>query len=134
MIFGRGGAGGVVNRVMKQADFQPVREVSLQGGMYGNRGFSTDIDQPLGDKVAFRLNGMFEDSSSFRDGVDLSRYGVTPTVTIAPSARTTIALRYEHLHDTRVADRGIRHFEGCRSTSMPACSTAIPTRAECVQP
>ena len=26
MIFGRGGAGGVVNRVMKQASFQPVRE------------------------------------------------------------------------------------------------------------
>jgi catecholate siderophore receptor len=69
MIFGRGGAGGVVNRVMKQADFQPVREVFLQGGMYGNRRFSTDIDQPLGGKVAFRLNGMFEDSDSFRDGV-----------------------------------------------------------------
>jgi catecholate siderophore receptor len=32
MIFGRGGAGGVVNRVMKQADFQPVREVFLQRG------------------------------------------------------------------------------------------------------
>ena len=32
---------------------------------------------------------MFEDSDSFRDGVGLTRYGVTPTVTIAPSARTT---------------------------------------------
>ena len=77
MIFGRGGAGGVVNRVMKQAGFQPVREVMLQGGMYGNKRFSTDIDQPLGDKVAFRLNGMFEDSDSFRDSVGLKRYGVT---------------------------------------------------------
>ena len=112
MIFGRGGAGGVVNRVMKQAGFQPVREVTLQDGMYGNRRFSTDIDQPLGGKVAFRLNGMFEDSDSFRDSVGLKRYGVTPTVTIAPSARTTIALRYEHLHDTRVADRGIPSFQG----------------------
>jgi len=112
MIFGRGGAGGVVNRVMKQAEFQPVREVFLQGGMYGNRRFSTDIGQPLGGKVAFRVNGMFEDSNSFRDGVGLTRYGVTPTVTIAPSAHTTIALRYEHLHDTRVADRGISSFRG----------------------
>ena len=112
MIFGRGGAGGVVNRVMKQAEFQPVREVFLQGGMYGNRRFSTDIDQPLGGKVAFRLNGMFEDSNSFRDDVGLTRYGVTPAVTIAPNARTTIALRYEHLHDTRVADRGISSWHG----------------------
>jgi catecholate siderophore receptor len=112
MIFGRGGAGGVVNRVMKQADFQSVREVFLQRGLFGNRRFSTDIDQPLGGKVAFRLNGMFEDSDSFRDGVGLTRYGVTPALTIAPSARTTIALRYEHLHDTRVADRGIPSFQG----------------------
>ena len=38
MIFGRGGAGGVVNRVMKQAEFQPVRAVFVQGGMFGNVG------------------------------------------------------------------------------------------------
>ena len=112
MIFGRGGAGGVVNRVMKEAVFYPVRELSLQGGMYGNKRFSTDIDQPLGDKVAFRLSGMFEDSNSFRDGVGLKRYGVTPTVRLVPSNRTTIALRFEHLHDTRTADRGIPSFQG----------------------
>ena len=80
--------------------------------MYGNRRFSTDIDQPLSGKVAFRLNGMFEDSNSFRDDVGLTRYGVTPAVTIAPSARTTITLRYEHLHDMRVADRGISSWHG----------------------
>jgi outer membrane receptor protein involved in Fe transport len=109
MIFGRGGAGGVVNRVMKEAVFYPVRELSLQGGMYGNKRFSTDIDQPLGDKVAFRLNGMFEDSSSFRDRVGLKRTGVTPTVRLVPSNRTAITFRYEYLHDTRIADRGIHH-------------------------
>ena len=112
MIFGRGGAGGVVNRVMKQAGFMPVREVSLQAGMYGNRRFTTDIDQPLSDKVAFRLNGMFEDSDSFRDAVGLKRYGITPTLTIVPSRQTTVTFRYEHLHDTRVADRGIPSFQG----------------------
>jgi catecholate siderophore receptor len=112
MIFGRGGAGGAVNRVMKEAVFYPVRELSLQGGMYGHKRFSTDIDQPLGDKVAFRLNGMFEDSNSFRDGVGLKRYGVTPTVRLIPGNHTTIALRYEHLHDARTADRGIPSFQG----------------------
>jgi catecholate siderophore receptor len=112
MIFGRGGAGGVVNRVMKQAGFQPVREVSLQGGMYGNTRFSADIDQPVTEKIAFRLNGMFEDSGSFRDAVNLQRYGVTPTLTIAPSSRTKVTVRYEHLHDSRVADRGIPSFRG----------------------
>ena len=65
----------------------------------------------MNDKVAFRLNG-FEDSDSFRDAVGLKRYGVTPTLTIAPSTQTTIAVRYEHLHHSRVADRGIPSFQG----------------------
>src|SRR5262249_22811146 len=41
-----------------------------------------------------------------------NRYGVTPTVTIVPGTRTKVTLRYEYLHDTRVADRGIPSFAG----------------------
>jgi catecholate siderophore receptor len=112
LIFGRGGAGGVVNRVGKEALFQPRYEVSLQGGMYGNKRVTTDLDQPVSDKVALRLNGMFEESDSFRDGVGLKRYGITPTVSFAPGSRTKIRASYEYLNDTRVADRGITSFQG----------------------
>ena len=52
MIFGRGGGGGVVNRVTKEAVFQPLREVTLQGGAYGHKRFAADLDQPLSDTVA----------------------------------------------------------------------------------
>ena len=112
LMFGRGGAGGVVNRVSKEAGFQAGREFSLQGGMYGNKRVAADVNAPINDKVAVRLDGMFEDSESFRDFVELERYGVTPTVTIAPSDRTRITLRYEYLHDARTADRGITSFQG----------------------
>ena len=40
----------------------------MQGGSYGHKRFAADLDQPLSDKVAFRLNGMYENSDSFRDG------------------------------------------------------------------
>ena len=86
--------------------------MSFQGGMYGNKRFTADVDEPFNDKVAFRLGGMFENSDSFRHAVGLERYGITPTVTIAPSSRTKITLRYEYLNDTRVADRGITSFQG----------------------
>jgi catecholate siderophore receptor len=112
MIFGRGGAGGVVNRVSKVAGFGASREVAVQGGMVGNRRITADVDQPLGDKVALRLDGMFEDSNSFRGYVSLQRGGVTPTATIVAGRNTTITLRYEYLHDTRTADRGITSFQG----------------------
>ena len=112
MMFGRGGGGGVVNRVTKEALFRSFREVTLQGGAYGHKRIAGDIDQPLNENVAFRLNGMYENSDSFRDYVGLERYALNPTLTIAPGARTRITLGYEHLHDTRVADRGITSFQG----------------------
>ena len=112
MIFGRGGGGGVVNRVFKEALFMPHDEVSVQGGEYGNKRLTADLDQPVNDKVALRLNGMVEHSDSFRNGVDLDRYGVTPTVTFAASDRTKVVASYEYLNDTRVADRGIPSFQG----------------------
>src|SRR5215213_4081337 len=76
MIFGRGGGGGVINRVTKEAEFNPLREITLLGGSYGNRRVAVDFDQPLNDKVAFRFNGMYENSDSFRDFFNLERYGL----------------------------------------------------------
>ena len=68
MIFGRGGGGGVVNRVTKEAEFQPrPRGRRCRAGCSATGGSRADFDQPLGGKVAFRLNGMFENSDSFRD-------------------------------------------------------------------
>jgi len=112
MVFGRGGGGGVINRVTKEAGFQPIHEVTLQGGSYGRKRVAVDVDQPLTGRLAFRLNGMYESSDSFRDQVNLERYGLNPTLTVTPSERTRITLGYEHLHDARVADRGIPSFQG----------------------
>jgi catecholate siderophore receptor len=112
MIFGRGGGGGVVNRVTKQAQFAPRREVTAQAGDYAERRATVDLDQPLGETVAVRLNGMYEDSDTFRDNVGLERWAVNPTLTVAPSPATRLTVGYEHLHDARVADRGITSYQG----------------------
>jgi catecholate siderophore receptor len=112
MIFGRGGGGGVINRVIKQPTFQPLREFTAQGGEYGNKRITADVGQPLSRTVAIRLNGMFEDSGSFRQHVGLERAGINPTLTIVPDGRTKVTIGYEYLHDTRVADRGITSYRG----------------------
>jgi catecholate siderophore receptor len=112
MVFGRGGGGGVINRVTKQAIFRPVHEVTLQGGEYGRKRAAVDLDQPLSETLALRLNGMYESSDSFRQGVDLARAGLNPTLTFAPGPRTTITASYEYLRDRRVADRGIPSVQG----------------------
>jgi catecholate siderophore receptor len=112
MMFGRGGGGGVVNRVTKEAAFTPLHEITLLGGSYGNKRVTADFEQPLGDKVALRLNALYENSDSFRKYVNLERRGLNPTLTIAPGKQTKITLNYENFRDDRVADRGIPSFEG----------------------
>lgn len=118
MLFGRGGGGGVVNRVTKEAGFTSLREVTLQGGSFGNKRVSMDFDQPLGNKFAFRVNGLYENSNSFRDNVDLERYGINPTATLIVGPKTAVKFSYEYFHDGRVADRGIPSFHG-RPVGVP---------------
>ncbi|MFN2492629.1 MAG: TonB-dependent siderophore receptor [Pyrinomonadaceae bacterium] len=112
MIFGRGGGGGVINRVTKEPAFTPLHELSLQGGSFGSKRFTIDVNHPFNKKVAFRVNGLYENSDSFRKFVGLERYGINPTLTIAATSSTTIRLGYEHFYDGRVADRGIPSFQG----------------------
>lgn len=118
MIFGRGGGGGVVNRVTKEAGFVPLREITVDGGSFADRRFTTDFDQPVGNRLAFRLNGVYEASNSFRDFVNLERYGVNPTMSIVAGRQTQITLGYEHFQDYRMADRGITSFQG-RPADVP---------------
>src|SRR5947207_3402646 len=112
VMFGRGGGGGVVNRVTKEAGFAPIRELTLSGGSYGEKRITTDLGHPVGNAVALRLNALYENSGSFRRAVNLERYGVNPTLTLAPGARTRITVGYEHFRDARIADRGVPSFQG----------------------
>src|SRR3954453_6152127 len=47
MIFGRGGGGGIVNRVLKRPSFAAGRAVSFAGDGWGGRRVSADFDQPI---------------------------------------------------------------------------------------
>ena len=118
MIFGRGGGGGVINRVTKEANFSPLREISLTGGSFYNRRISGDFDQPFNNNVAFRLNSVYENSDSFRRFVNLNRFAINPTLTIVSGQRTRIAFGYEFARDRRTSDRGITSFQG-RPADVP---------------
>jgi len=112
MIFGRGGGGGVINRVTKSADSEVVRELGVELGSYDHRRFTADVNQPLGDTFAVRFNGLYQDSGSFRDEVEMERWGVNPTLTWRPAENLTARLSYEHFSDERTVDRGIPTLGG----------------------
>ena len=116
MIFGRGGAGGVLNRVSKEAGWDPVKELTASYGAYNHKRISADFGQGLNDGIAFRLNAAYENSDSYRDGVNIERYGITPNITIHPSDKTKIVLSAEYFDDKRIADRGVPSANGSGNT------------------
>lgn len=107
MIFGRGGSGGVINRVSKEAGWDPVRELSVTYGAYNQKRATIDVGNGINDVAAFRLNAVYEDADSYRDGVNLERFGITPTLTIKPTDSTKIVLSAEYFKDKRIGDRGM---------------------------
>jgi catecholate siderophore receptor len=113
MMFGRGGGGGVINRVMKEAGWIPSRELTLQGGSYDNKRATIDVGHGIDTTVALRFNGLYENSGLFRDNVRLERQGLNPTLTLASKSRETrVSFGYENFADHRTADRGVPSFTG----------------------
>lgn len=106
MIFGRGGSGGVINRVSKEAGWDPVHTLTLSYGAFDHKRATIDLGEAINEVVSLRINAAYEDSDSYRDGVKTERYGMTPTLTIKPSDQTKIVLSAEYFDDKHVGDRG----------------------------
>lgn len=112
MIFGRGGGGGVINRVTKRADGRHHGELGLRGGSYDNKRVTADYGDAINGSLALRVNAMYEDSDSYRDFVELERYGVNPTLGLTLSDDTRLSFSYEHFNDERTVDRGVPSRDG----------------------
>jgi catecholate siderophore receptor len=117
MIFGRGGGGGVINRVSKEAQWIPTGALTVEGGSFDHKRASLDVGQGLAPAAAARVNALYEDSQGFRDAAHLERYGVNPTVALAAGGNTFVRLGYELFDDRRTVDRGIPSFRGRPSSA-----------------
>jgi len=129
MIFGRAGAGGVINRVTRQAGWDDVREVSLQAGSWDNLRTTADFGGALNDRIAVCVTGLYEDSESYRDGFELERYGVNPTLAMRLGENSTLRLGYEYYTYDRIADRGVPSFEGRPVETDESTFFGDPTRS-----
>jgi len=112
MIFGRGGVGGIVNRVTKVADGLQHLGGRLEGGSFEHIRGQIDLGVPVSDMLSLRLTSVYENSGSHRDGVDFERWGLNPTAAFQIGPDTRITIGYEHFQDDRVADRGVSSYLG----------------------
>jgi len=119
LIFGRGGGGGVINRVSKTASlYSAFVETAGSLGTFGDYSLAADMNQPVTDTVAVRLNATYEEFDSHRDYYGGRFIGVSPTVTIDGGAGTRLVLSYTYDDDERVTDRGVPSFGGLPLTGF----------------
>lgn len=108
LLFGRGGTGGILNRVSKKAQLSDrFAGYNLSLDSFGGTSTHLDVNQSVSDAMAFRVNAMFETLESHRDFYDGERIGINPTVRFVLSDATTLDTSFEYIDHERFIDRGI---------------------------
>ncbi|MBZ2160923.1 TonB-dependent receptor [Alteromonas stellipolaris] len=113
LLFGRGGGGGVVNRVTKVASTaEDFTTLSAGIDTFGAGSISVDTNKAIDANNAFRFNGVFDSIDNHRDFKDGERYALNPTYTWMVNDDTTVVASYEYVNDDRLVDRGIPSLDG----------------------
>lgn len=113
LLFGRGGGGGIVNRVTKTADLSGDF-TTLNAGIdtFSASSIAIDTNKVIDNSNAVRLNAVFDTIENHRDFKDGERFAVNPTYTWAISDDTMVNASYEYVNDDRVVDRGVPSLNG----------------------
>jgi len=107
LLFGRGGTGGVLNRVTKKAVVDDAfTQAQMSIDSFGEVGGQIDHNVSLTDTMAFRVNAMVEELNNHRDFYEGDRRGFNPTLRIE-SGDSKVDLSYEYVDHQRFIDRGI---------------------------
>ena len=113
LFFGRGGAGGILNRVMKKGVVgEAFNGYSLSLDTFGGAVAQIDSNFALNEDSAFRVNAYFETFDNHRDFYEGEAYGVNPTARFRLSEQTVLDVSYEYLDHERFIDRGIPTANG----------------------
>ena len=109
--FGRGSTGGVINQESKVPQADKFVHVQTQFGTDLTRRITADINSPVEDAwggAAFRANVMGQEGGvAGRDGAEIRRFGIAPSVSIGMDTKTQATLSYVHLSEDDTPDYGL---------------------------
>ena len=113
LLFGRGGTGGLINRVSKTAQLGERFGILDTGAdSFGGADVALDGNIEVSDNIAFRLNFHADSLANHRKVFHGDRVGVNPTMKFKVDSATSIDLSYEYADHERFIDRGIPTANG----------------------
>ena len=108
LLFGRGGTGGVINRVTKKGSLgDNFTDLGVAADTFGGVALQIDRNMSANETSAFRVNGYYESLENHRDFFDGDQIGFNPTAKLKLSEATVLDLSYEYIDQERFIDRGI---------------------------
>ena len=108
LLFGRGGTGGILNRVTKKGVIGE-QFTGFKGSIdtFGAFDGAVDLNFATSENSAFRVNAFYENLNNHRDFFDGDRIAINPTARFELSPSTTLDVSYEYSDFQRFIDRGI---------------------------
>ena len=130
LLFGRGGTGGLLNRVTKKATIGETF-TGYRGSVNTFGGFDVAVDSnfDVSDAIGFRVNAYYESLNNHRDFFDGDRFGINPTARFELTPSTMLDVSYEYNNNERFIDRGIPSAAPDGTTSA-AANTGLRTPVE----
>ncbi|GGL96285.1 iron transport outer membrane receptor [Pseudomonas asuensis] len=118
---GAGSTGGSLNLITKTPKLQNFVNGGFTYGSDQTRRTTLDVNQMITDNAAFRLNLMKHDANvAGRDGPDVSRWGVAPSISFGLGTPTRATFSYYHLDTDDTPDYGIPLTNVDRSKANPS--------------
>ena len=111
-LFGRGEPGGTVNLVTKRPTFDTQGELKLSVGSFDTYRADIDYTTPVSDDVAIRLVGFYEDAKSFRDTIETTKQGFSPSIAWNINDNSQLIYELEYSDQEVPFDRGVLAIEG----------------------
>ena len=108
LLFGRGGTGGVLNRVTKKGAIGE-QFVGYLGSVdtFGAFSGQVDVNFATSENSALRINAAYDNLNNHRAFFDGDRIAINPTFRAKLGPDTIVDLSYEYIDNERFLDRGI---------------------------
>ncbi|MSU73292.1 MAG: hypothetical protein EXS43_13305 [Opitutus sp.] len=109
VLFGAGGVAGTMNSMTKQAETaKKITEFQIKLGSYKYYRFTADINRPITDKLAVRMNVLYHDQDTWRQNEFIEKRGITLAAKYVVSPKFSIRAEFEYK----------KHIDGQMNTSM----------------
>lgn len=128
ILFGTGSVGGSANGLYKEARTDKAfRELTMRVGSWDYYRASIDVNQPINDKVALRLNALWQDNGTWRDSEWQKREAASLHLTLKPWEKSKILLigekgKVRRSYGTTTIGNRLATWDGVTTFSGPLAS------------